>query len=64
MKYLLCDLLRDVIDAAKETGIWQLLTLREQGELVDHFLHEYRSMMEEAEAAGGELPQFGLNEAA
>lgn len=50
MSYFLRDLFRDIIDTAKETGIWQMLTMQEREELVEHFLHEYRSMMDEAEA--------------
>jgi hypothetical protein len=46
MKYLLRDILRDAIEMAKETGIWQLLTLREKQEVVRYFLLHSDSLMD------------------
>ena len=56
MKYLLGDMFRDIIDSAKETGIWPRLSLREKEQLVDHFLQEYLSVIEEAGLAGVSSP--------
>lgn len=53
MRYLLRDILRDAIDAAKESGIWQLLTAEEKEDVVTYFLREYGSVMEEIEASRG-----------
>lgn len=51
MSYLLRDILRDTIVAAKETGIWQLLSLKEKEEVVKYFLLHYNSILEETRAA-------------
>ena len=59
MKYLLNDMFRDVIDAAKETGIWLQLSLSEKEQLVDHFLQDYLSVIEEARRAGASAPSAG-----
>jgi hypothetical protein len=48
MRYLLRDLFSDVIEAAKEAGIWQTLTLNEKEEVVDYFLRHFNSLIEEA----------------
>ena len=68
MRYLLRDLFSDVIDAAKEAGIWQTLTLAEKEEVVNYFLRHFDSLITEARwlrfphlmtsyAYGGRLPQ-------
>ncbi len=49
--YLLQDILRDTIDAAKETGIWQLLSLEEKEELVSYFLRHFSAILEESKSA-------------
>jgi len=49
MRYLLCELFRDTIEVAKETGVWQGLTEAEKNELVEEILREYGSIMDEAD---------------
>ncbi len=48
MRYQLRDLFSDVIEAAKETGIWQTLTLDEKETLVEYFLGHFDTLMQEA----------------
>ena len=48
MRYLLRDLFSDVIEAAKEAGIWQTLTLNEKEEVVNYFLRHFDSLIKEA----------------
>lgn len=48
MKYQLRDLFSDVIEAAKEAGIWQTLSLIEKEEVVKYFLLHFDSLMTEA----------------
>ncbi len=48
MRYQLQDLFSDVIEAAKETGIWQTLTLDEKETLVEYFLCHFDTLMQEA----------------
>ena len=48
MRYLLRDLFSDVIEAAKEAGIWQTLTLNEKEEVVSYFLRNFDSLIKEA----------------
>ena len=48
MKYLLQDIFRDVIDTAKETGIWQTLSLHEKEEIVNYFLCHFDALLKEA----------------
>lgn len=48
MRYQLRDLFSDVIEAAKEAGIWQTLTLDEQEEVVNYFLRNFDSLIKEA----------------
>ena len=48
MMYLLRDIFRDVIDMAKEAGIWQTLTLHEKEEIVSYFLSHFDALMKEA----------------
>lgn len=48
MRYLLRDLFSDVIEAAKEAGIWQTLTLNEKEEVVNYFLRHFDSLIREA----------------
>jgi len=68
MRYLLRDLFSDVIEAAKEAGIWQTLTLNEKEEVVNYFLRHFDSLIREARwlrfshvmmshASDGRLPQ-------
>lgn len=48
MRYQLQDPFRDVIEAAKEAGIRQTLTLNEQGKVVNYFLRDFDSLIKEA----------------
>ena len=48
MRDLLRDLFSDVIEAAKEAGIWQTLTLNEKEEVVNYFLRNFDSLIKEA----------------
>lgn len=64
MKYLLGDMFRDVIDAAKEAGIWPQLSLSEKEQLVNHFLQDYLSVIEEARRARASAPPAGRQGAA
>jgi methionine synthase II (cobalamin-independent) len=48
MKYHLRDLFSDVIEAAKEIGIWQTSSLIEREEIVKYFLLHFDSLMTEA----------------
>jgi hypothetical protein len=48
MSYLLRDFFSDVVEAAKEAGIWQTLTLNEQEEVVNYFLRNFDSLIKEA----------------
>jgi hypothetical protein len=48
MRYLLRDLFSDVIEAAKEAGTWQTLTLNEKEEVVNYFLRHFDSLIKEA----------------
>lgn len=52
MRYLLRDLLRDVIDMARETGCWQILSIRERADLVTALLKEYPVFIQEIERSG------------
>ncbi len=47
MKYQLSDLFSDVIDTAKEAGIWQTLTPEERKTLVEYFLCHFETVMRE-----------------
>ena len=48
MKYGLCNLFSDVIETAKEAGIWQTLSLIEREEVVQYFLLHFDALMKEA----------------
>jgi hypothetical protein len=48
MKYGLRNLFSDVIEAAKEAGIWQTLSLLEREEVVNYFLLHFDALMTEA----------------
>lgn len=52
MKYQLKDLMRDAVEAAKECGIWQLLSMKEKEDVVRYFLCNYDSLMEQATESG------------
>ena len=49
MRYQLRDLFRDVIETAKEAGIWQALTPCEKESLVEYFLCHFDALMKEAQ---------------
>lgn len=48
MRYQLRDLFSDVIEAAKEAGIWHTLSVIEKEEIVKYFLLHFDSLMTEA----------------
>ncbi len=47
MKYQMRDLFSDVIEMAKECGVWQTLTIDEKKTLVEYFLCHFDSLMKE-----------------
>ncbi len=47
MRYLLQDLVNDVIEVASDAGIWQTLTLDEKKTLVEYFLCRFDRLMDE-----------------
>ncbi len=47
MKYRLQDLFWDVIDTAKESGIWQTLSPDEKRTLLEYFLGHFDSFVKE-----------------
>lgn len=49
MRYHLRDLFRDVIETAKDAGIWQELTLEEKNTLVEYFLCHFEMFMQEVQ---------------
>ena len=48
MKYSLRDMFRDVIEMAKDAGIWQALTVDEKRSIVEYFLQHFDVLMHEA----------------
>lgn len=48
MKYSLRDMFRDVIEMARDAGIWQALTVDEKRSLVEYFLQHFDLLMQEA----------------
>ncbi len=48
MQYSLRDIFRDVIDAAKEAGIWQTLSPGEKETVVHYFLNHFDAVLKEA----------------
>jgi hypothetical protein len=48
MRYQLRNVFSDVIEAAKEAGIWQTMNLTERAEIVNYFLGHFDALIKEA----------------
>ena len=48
MRYQLRNIFSDVIEAAKETGLWQTMDLTERAEVVNYFLGHFDTLIKEA----------------
>jgi hypothetical protein len=58
MNRLVRDILRDAVDMAKQTGIWQLLTKKEKEDIVRYFRLNFGPAMAMNEERGRERTRF------